>query len=159
MLDEEAALEVLETLIDEQGEPVYRLDWDSGSPGAGSGCECVYRFADQFWVRSSCEGFEGPFETFEAALPGDFLVVTEATTAVSCTLWSAHELASRLNIMTDDPHHVLLNDEPWWVGESACKPVGADQQTAKVLDIGSHPRFEGTHSSVITADYCSDEKR
>lgn len=46
-LDQDACIEVLTELIQEDGEKVYRLFWDSGGPGAGADHESIYKFRDR----------------------------------------------------------------------------------------------------------------
>ena len=141
MIDVDAALEVLEELILEQGNVVYRLDWDSGGPGSGADSERVYTFAGYYWSRSSSEGFAGPYDSLDEALPSDFLVVTEATTEVSCTSWSARELASRLDVADDEALELVVNGERWLADDNHCRPLASDARQSTVTEIGAHPRF------------------
>ena len=108
--------EVLPDLIREKGKKVFEHDWDSGGPGAGAGTEVIYRFQDLYWPDSEVEGIYGPAESLEEALEaGDFLKVTDATTAISCVEISAVELAKMLQAAAGDEADVvfLLNGQKW----------------------------------------------
>jgi hypothetical protein len=112
--DSDRWVEVLSELIYEEGEDVFRHDWDSGGPGAGANSEIVYRFRDLYWPCSSVEGLFGPTETLQEALKsGDFLKVTSATTSIHCTEIGVARLAKMLEAATVGPKEFVLNGASW----------------------------------------------
>lgn len=104
-------------LIKEQGDCVCSLFWDSGGPGAGADYEQIYKYKDEYWQKSSVDGFNGPYDTLKAAM-NDFIGVTGATVSIDCRELSSGELASTVEVMDVEPgHQVELNGEEWEVSD------------------------------------------
>jgi hypothetical protein len=103
--------------IIEEGEEVFAHAWDSGGPGAGAGCERVYRWRGKFAFASADYGNAGPFDSLEEVLKQQdcLLGVTSVTEYIWCPLMTAEEIAARLTYYGyDDEHYpISVNGEPW----------------------------------------------
>ena len=124
-LDIEWCAEIVEELIEEQGQEVFKLEWDSGGPG-GAGVEAIYRFHDLYWPRDSDQGFSGDslLKPLRTAMQ-----VTGATRRVACIEMSATQLARALNFSRLPTGHVLIvNNETWRMSVSG-KLEAADGET------------------------------
>ena len=92
-LDQEACIEIFKDMVREDGDNVYRQDWDSGEFGAGS--DMIYKFRDWFWWEDDF-GFCGPFESMIEAFPQPFIAITKSTIEIRCTEWDLDEIAENL---------------------------------------------------------------
>ncbi len=114
--DEDEPGSVYDDLIEqitEEGNEVFSLEWDSGGPGAGAGCEYVYRWRGKFAATSLDDCNPGPFNSLDEALAAnDLFTVTSATTSIRCSLLTAKALAKRLQCQ-DDGHAIEINGELW----------------------------------------------
>ena len=72
-LDQEACIEIFKDMVREEGDNVYRQDWDSGEFGAGS--DMIYKFRDWFWWEDDFD-FCGPFESMIEAFTQSFIAIT-----------------------------------------------------------------------------------
>ena len=108
--------EVLSEIILEEGEIVYGLLWDSGSPGAGGGCEAIYKFKDCYWSYSDYEGLKGPYYCLDDALSSAFTTVTDVTESIRCSELSSKEIAERLEPYDlEHTKRIVINGEDWVV--------------------------------------------
>ncbi len=82
-------------VLHDEGEVVFRHEWDSGGPGAGAGAECVYELAGRFYYPCDWAGLYGPYDTLDEAVRGDLLMVNEASTLIESSFHDDEELASR----------------------------------------------------------------
>jgi hypothetical protein len=108
--DEQYWFDELTELVWRLGEQVLSLDWDSGSPGAGAGTERVYQVGEKFLTASLDFGWGGPYDTLEQAFCP--IWVSEATTAIWCSEWTAEEIIARME-MVGAPPVLSLNEEDW----------------------------------------------
>jgi len=108
--------EISPELIIEKGEIVYGLQWDSGGPCAGGGCEIVYKFRGYYWTCSDYEGFRGPYPCLDEALSSPFTIVTDVTESIRCSELSSKEIAERLEPYDlEHPKRIVINGEDWVV--------------------------------------------
>ena len=108
--------EITPELIIEKGEIVYGLQWDSGSPGTGAGCETVYKFRGHYWSYSDYEGFCGPYPCLDEALSSPFTIVTDVTESIRCSELSSREIAERLEPYDlEYTKRIVINGEDWVV--------------------------------------------
>lgn len=106
-IDRETITEVLSGL----GHEAFRLEWDSGGPGAGAGTELVYEFQEKYFTASADFGWNGPYESLDEALGGR-IIVTGATREISCWEWTDEELIARMEL--HDPQPVIrINGTDW----------------------------------------------
>jgi hypothetical protein len=102
--------ELLDQIV-ENGRVVFSHEWDSG--GLGAGTETIYCWKGQYAVDSLDTGSSGPYDALEDALDeNDLLVVTSATTEISCPALSATRLAEMLS-GEEDGHVIEINGQPW----------------------------------------------
>ena len=97
-------------------EGVFRLEWDSGSPGAGAGVEQVVRVGDLYLSRP--EDWEvGVFDTLEEAVQAltgeEGICVTTATVSIDCTEWSDEEIIRRIVVLGEAPDRLRINGRVW----------------------------------------------
>jgi hypothetical protein len=111
--DELEGDDLVDRIID-KGEEVFSLNWDSGGPGSGGGCESVYHWKGKFAFFSLDFDNSGPYASLDEALQEheQLLMVTSATESIDCTLLTTEELAKRLSC-EGDVHEIELNGEPW----------------------------------------------
>ena len=106
--------EILSELVLEEGEIVYGLQWDSGSPAIGGGYEVVYKFRNHYWTYSDYKGLCGPYTSFDKALSSNFTTVTEATQSIRCSELSSEEIAKRLEPYDlECTKRIVINGEDW----------------------------------------------
>jgi hypothetical protein len=104
--------ELLDQII-ENGKVVFTHDWDSGGLGAGAGSETVYCWKGQYAVDSLDNGPCGPYDALEDALDeNDLLVVTSATTGITCPALSAKKLTEMLSC-EEDGYVIEINGQDW----------------------------------------------
>jgi len=116
--------ELIEQIL-RKGKVVFSHDWNSGGPGAGAGSEQVRFWNGMYAVHSLDSGNAGPFASLDEGLQEqDLLEVTNATTAIHCSMLSAKDLAKRLNCCLDvdllhedgieeNRFEIKLNGEAW----------------------------------------------
>ncbi len=114
-LDVDICLELITELVRDEGEVVFKNDWDSGGPGAGADSERVYRYKHLYWPDNSTEGLSGPCESLEDALKGDCGAVTNATTSIRCSELDSAELSSLLWVQSCPKEPFKINGERWFV--------------------------------------------
>jgi hypothetical protein len=108
--------EITPELVIEEGEIVYGLEWDSGSPAIGGGYEVVYKFREYYWAYSDYEGLIGPYASLDKALSSNFTTVTEATQSIRCSELSSNEIAERLEPYDlEYTKRIVINGEDWVV--------------------------------------------
>ncbi len=79
------------TRLNEEGEIVFNLFWDSGEPFPGAGHEFVYRLDGKYWTCDDVNQVDGPYGSLAKAL--DTGPVGSATEAIYCEEFSASQLA------------------------------------------------------------------
>jgi hypothetical protein len=112
--DEGEGPSLVEQIV-ENGEEVFSHSWDSGGPGAGAGCESVYKWKGKYATGSLDNDQLGPFTSLRKALKtpeASLTQVSDATTDISCSELSAAQLVKLLECYQDGLE-VLVNDEVW----------------------------------------------
>ena len=105
----------IDTII-EKGKVVHASCWDSGAPGEGADCECIYKLKGQYYGITSNRDLYGPYPTLGDALQQEeFGSVGAATTDITCTELTPDELVPLLRISGHKEVKLTINDEPWLV--------------------------------------------
>ena len=134
--------EILSELVLEEGEIVYGLEWDSGSPAIGGGYEVVYKFREYYWAYSDYEGLCGPYNRFDKALSSNFTTVTEATQSIRCNELSSEEIAERLEPYDLECNkRIVINGEDWVITPEGCcmKKSIPGRRSGKVIKLYNKP--------------------
>lgn len=105
--------------LEEEGQIVYSLYWDSDGPGGGADYEYVYRLHDMYYAVLTYEdGPQGPFQALEPVLRQfELNVVTNATQEIEAPELDEETLKSLLIGNADLPHTLTVNGKPWQVVE------------------------------------------
>ena len=107
---------ILSEVIMEEGEIVYCLYWDSGSPAVGGGYEIIYKFRDYYWSYSDYEWLTGPYPILDEALSSALTTVTDATQSIRCSELTSEEITERLEPYDlDCTKRIVVNGEDWVV--------------------------------------------
>ena len=98
-----------------EANPVYRVDWDSGAPGAGADAEQIFRWGDGYIVVPSEGEDETVYPTLREAIEESGLnEVLDATQEIRSSELSSEEIAALLQVREEDrSYHILINGEPW----------------------------------------------
>ena len=98
-----------------EANPVYRVDWDSGAPGAGADAEQIFRWGDGYIVVPSDGEDETVYPTLREAIgESELNYVTGATQEIRSSELSSEEIAALLQSREEEgSYHVLINGEPW----------------------------------------------
>lgn len=109
--DDQVDRDTITELLSRLGLEVFRLEWDSGGPGAGAGTELVYEFQGKYFTASADFGWNGPYETLDEALAGK-IFVSAATREVWCSEWSEEEIIARMELYDPLPR-ITINGSEW----------------------------------------------
>ncbi len=133
--EEEGEEEVSEQEVMSKGTRVHYVFWDGG-PGGGAQYDEIYHYQGKYWTQSYASGFEGPYDTMDEALSGEFLGVSNAVERIENDELSTRELVDRLTVHGADPGHVVeINDEEWEVQEDGTlAPVDPDDSDSSKDD-------------------------
>jgi hypothetical protein len=127
-LDEKQCVQILLSMVVEEGKEVYSIEWDSG--GGGGGPDWVAEFGGYYWARTDM-GIEGPYDSAEEALSeSNMLMITDATGSIKTSLWPTEELAKQLKIVEDvdmEDHEIDINGEPWRIRQGKLEFKGNDE--------------------------------
>jgi hypothetical protein len=52
-----------ERRVRSKGRRAWVVEWDSGGPGAGAGCEAIYELDGLYWYPCEWAGLMGPYKT------------------------------------------------------------------------------------------------
>ncbi|MBD2393545.1 hypothetical protein H6G11_04655 [Cyanobacterium aponinum FACHB-4101] len=104
-------------LMQEEGEVVYSLCWDSGTPGAGADCELIYSWKGQYVVCLSYDVNRPAYPSLiEAIMGAELNFVNDATTEIESTELSSEQIIPLLAIdINSDLHELTINREDWEV--------------------------------------------
>ena len=105
----------LEAII-EDGQCVYSVSWDTGSPGGGSGCERVYTLTGAYAVACDDGERSGPYSTLCEAISSteQLYLVGPATIEIESKELNADEIMSMLKRFEgiDEPElKIIINSE------------------------------------------------
>jgi hypothetical protein len=111
-------------LLDEHSRVVYAIAWDSGAPGAGADTECVEKFLDRYWPRTTTDGISGPYETLKEIFDDDnqpFRFVSSAVENISSCEMTIEEILPKLIIYESfDPGYTMkINDKLFKMSEDS----------------------------------------
>jgi hypothetical protein len=110
-------------LVDQHGESVYRVYWDTGSPGAGVGVESIEHFLGQYWARQSDAGLSGPYETFREVFENEslpFRLIASTVERIWCSELTPEELVPNLILdehSLDPGYTIEINNQPYEISE------------------------------------------
>ncbi len=71
------------TRLDQEGDIVFKLYWDSGGPGAGAGLDLIYLLDGKYWTCDDGNQVGGPYDSLRTAMDISPLVGS-ATEAIYC---------------------------------------------------------------------------
>ena len=138
-LNVEAALEVLEELISDQGEVVFSTSWEATGPGYG-GSHQIYKLGGYYFLRLDDSPYQGPYNDLDTALEAleNPFAVDSITESISCTEYSTDQIAEWLTWWPSDSdptdedfeHRFSLNGEPW-----VCRVKGGEASFSRVEDV------------------------
>ena len=116
MNDDEDTEDVFLTRLNEEGEIVFNLVWDSGGPFPGAGHELIYRLDGKYWRRDDDNPVDGPYDSLAEAL--DTGPLGSATEAIYCEEYSASQLVDLLDVSAlDVGQQIEINEELWAISE------------------------------------------
>lgn len=110
LLDRDALID----LLYDEGETVFKHQWDSGGPGAGAGVEYIQELDGRFYYFCDWAGLYGPYDTIDEALDGNkLLLVNSATKGIESRYHSTEELIHRIDFNGESciGHEFLVNWE------------------------------------------------
>jgi len=102
----------LQSLIEANGNEVYTVSYDGGSPGH-TGNAGVVHCLDSYWSYDDNGNFGGPYNDIDEALFDCHIGFGEVDLSVSSSELSSQQIASRLELDCSTGHVVNLNNEEW----------------------------------------------
>ncbi|MEE4135941.1 MAG: hypothetical protein V2I32_07685 [Desulforhopalus sp.] len=111
-LDTEACMEIFEAILQEEGNVVFRMSWDSGMPGIGAGSDFIVEFMNRYYWYDDFFGWRGPFDKLIDALPEPYIPVTDATESIWSSIWETDEIEELIKpIDLESPSTIRVNDK------------------------------------------------
>jgi hypothetical protein len=102
----------LQSLIEANGNEVYTVSYDGGSPGH-TGNAGVIHCLDSYWSYDDNGNFGGPYNDIDEALFDCHIGFGEVDLSVTSSELSSKQIASRLELDCSTGHSVCLNEEEW----------------------------------------------
>ncbi|MGI0481647.1 hypothetical protein ACN4EE_12745 [Geminocystis sp. CENA526] len=108
-----------EELMQEQGEVVYSVYWDSGAPGAGAGYELIYLWKGQYVVWLTDDPDRPVYDNLTEAIMGvELNFVNDAIKEIKSTELSSEEIVELLEVyIGNNIHKLTINGEDWEVNK------------------------------------------
>jgi hypothetical protein len=111
-------------------EPVWRVWWDSGGPGAGAGVDTIHKLGNRyFYYCFDAAQMDGPYTSLADAVAGTGLDwVNEATGRIESPVLSAEQIAMMLNPTDIENGFTLsINGEEWvYCGAKGFQPASSE---------------------------------
>jgi len=102
----------LQSLIEANGNEVYTVSYDGGSPGH-TGNAGVIHCLDSYWSYDDNGNFGGPYNDIDEALFDCHIGFGEVDLTVTSSELSSKQIASRLELDCSTGHSVCINEEEW----------------------------------------------
>lgn len=102
----------LQSLIEANGNEVYTVSYDGGSPGH-TGNAGVVHCLDSYWSYDDNGNFGGPYNDIDEALFDCHIGFGEVDLTVTSSELSSQQIASRLELDCSAGHSVSINEEEW----------------------------------------------
>ena len=102
----------LQSLIEANGNEVYTVSYDGGSPGH-TGNAGVIHCLDSYWSYDDNGNFGGPYNDIDEALFDCHIGFGEVDLSVTSSELSSKQIASRLELDCSAGHSVVINEEEW----------------------------------------------
>ena len=102
----------LQSLIEANGNEVYTVSYDGGSPGH-TGNAGVIHCLDSYWSYDDNGNFGGPYNDIDEALFDCHIGFGEVDLSVTSSELSSQQIASRLELDCSTGHSVSINEEEW----------------------------------------------
>ena len=123
----------LQSLIEANGNEVYTVSYDGGSPGH-TGNAGVVHCLDSYWSYDDNGNFGGPYNDIDEALFDCHIGFGEVDLSISSSELSSEQIASRLELECSTGHIVSINEEEWMMGKDGELILRAEDEEDKEED-------------------------